>query len=153
MVGELARYELLTTWMIDASAESAWEAIADFERWPSWWTSVQRVDRLEPGSFAIVWKSALAYEVGFTMRVTRSERPWLLEGSTEGELSGTGVCRVTENAGGATRLDYEWKVRTTRAWMNVLAPVARPVFKWSHDRVMQTGGQGLARLLDTRVSM
>jgi hypothetical protein len=32
-------------------------------------------------------------------------------------------------------------------WMNVLAPVAKPVFAWNHDYVMRNGGVGLARLL------
>jgi hypothetical protein len=31
--------------------------------------------------------------------------------------------------------------------MNLLAPVARPIFAWNHDYVMRNGGEGLARLL------
>ena len=46
---------------------------------------------------------------------------------------------------------YEWNVRTARAWMNRLAPVARPVFAWNHDVVMRQGADGLARLLDARL--
>ena len=38
-------------------------------------------------------------------------------------------------------------MHTTRAWMNVLAPIARPIFAVNHDYVMRNGGQGLARLL------
>ena len=33
---------------------------------------------------------------------------------------------------------------TTKAWMNLLAPVARPVFEWNHDWVMARGGEGIA---------
>ena len=39
---------------------------------------------------------------------------------------------------------YEWNVATTKAWMNLLAPVARPVFEWNHDWVMARGGEGIA---------
>jgi hypothetical protein len=35
--------------------------------------------------------------------------------------------------------------------MNVLAPVARPLFAWNHDHVMRSGGEGLARLLGARL--
>jgi hypothetical protein len=35
--------------------------------------------------------------------------------------------------------------------MNLLAPVARPVFKWNHDYVMQRGGEALARRLGARL--
>jgi hypothetical protein len=31
--------------------------------------------------------------------------------------------------------------------MNLLAPVARPIFKWNHDVVMGWGAEGLARKL------
>ena len=31
--------------------------------------------------------------------------------------------------------------------MNLLAPIARPVFAWNHDWVMKRGGEGLSRLL------
>jgi hypothetical protein len=42
---------------------------------------------------------------------------------------------------------YEWNVRTAKAWMNRIAPIARPAFEWNHDAVMRQGGEGLARRL------
>ena len=42
---------------------------------------------------------------------------------------------------------YDWNVVTTKPWMNLLAPVARPLFKWNHDAVMNWGAEGLARRL------
>jgi hypothetical protein len=42
---------------------------------------------------------------------------------------------------------YEWNVTTSKRWMNLVAPVARPVFAWNHDVVMRWGGEGLAREL------
>jgi hypothetical protein len=42
-------------------------------------------------------------------------------------------------------------VATTRRWMSLLAPVARPVFEWNHDWVMARGGEGIARLLGSRL--
>ena len=32
---------------------------------------------------------------------------------------------------------------TTAGWMNLAALIARPLFKWNHDIVMQQGGKGL----------
>jgi hypothetical protein len=46
---------------------------------------------------------------------------------------------------------YEWNVRTTRSWMNLVGPVARPVFRWNHNAVMHRGGEGLANLLGARL--
>ncbi len=67
-----------------------------------------------------------------------------------GELAGTGRWRLFEQDG-VTAVTYEWNVATTKRWMNLLAPIARPVFAWNHDWVMARGGEGLARRLGTRL--
>jgi len=84
------------------------------------------------------------------MRTTRVERPHLMEGEASGELAGTGRWRFFEDRG-VTAVTYEWDVRTTRSWMNSLAPLLKPVFKWNHDVVMGWGGENLARHLGARL--
>ena len=49
--------------------------------------------------------------------------------------------------GGSTRVRYDWRVKTTKPWMNLLAPVARPFFKWNHDVIMGWGEEGLRKRL------
>jgi uncharacterized protein YndB with AHSA1/START domain len=153
----VSRYRFLTTWCLEAPIEPVWEAIHDSARWPQWWRGVEKVVELEPagedgtGQLArYTWKSRLPYELEFEMRTTRVERPHSLEGLASGELEGSGRWRVFER-GGTTAVLYEWDVRTTRQWMNLLAPVARPIFGWNHDYVMRNGAEGLARLLDARL--
>jgi uncharacterized protein YndB with AHSA1/START domain len=153
----VAEYSFLTTWLLDAERERVWEAIWESERWPQWWRGVEEAERLAEGDATgvgqlgrYVWRSRLPYPVRFEMLTTRVERPRLLEGEATGELAGTGRWRLFED-GGATAVIYEWNVHTTRAWMNLLAPVARPVFKWNHDWVMRNGGVGLAGLLGARL--
>jgi uncharacterized protein YndB with AHSA1/START domain len=150
-------YEFLTTWVLEAERERVWEAIYASERWPEWWKGVEEATKLEEGNETgvgqygrYVWKAKLPYRVEFFMRTTRVERPGLLEGQATGELAGTGRWRLFEE-GGVTAVVYEWKVRTTRAWMNLIAPIARPVFKGNHDYVMRNGGRGLAELLGARL--
>jgi hypothetical protein len=150
----VSEYRFLTTWCLAVPIEPIWEAIHDSERWPQWWRGVERVDELDPGGedgigqrARYTWKSRLPYELEFEMRTTRIERPHALEGEASGELAGTGRWRLFEG-NGATAVLYEWDVRTTRPWMNLLAPVARPIFAWNHDYVMRNGAEGLARLLD-----
>ena len=92
------------------------------------------------------WRSKLPYELAFDMRLTRIEPMSLIEGEAIGELTGKGLWRFTEE-GDSTRVRYDWNVKTTKPWMNLLAPVARPIFKWNHDVVMNWGAEGLARKL------
>ena len=97
-----------------------------------------------------VWKAKLPYEVEFFVRSTRVERPHVLEGEASGELAGTGSWRFFEQDG-ITAVVYDWNVRTTKRWMNLIAPLARPAFAANHDHVMRNGGEGLARLLGARL--
>jgi uncharacterized protein YndB with AHSA1/START domain len=149
----MADYEFLTTWCLAAPIERVWDVLYESERWPEWWQGVERVQVIEPGDRDRVgelsrytWRSRLPYRLEFDMRTTRVERPFLVEGQARGELTGEGRWRLFEG-NGATAVTYEWKVETTERWMNVLAPIARPVFGWNHDWVMRRGGQGLARRL------
>jgi hypothetical protein len=79
--------------------------------------------------------------------VLEQDAPHSMRGEATGDLEGTGHWRLFEQAG-VTAVTYEWEVRTTKPWMKLLAPVARPVFEYNHDVVMRWGGEGLARRLD-----
>jgi len=153
----MADYRFLTTWLIEADRERVWDAIYDSESWPEWWPGVLEAEKLEEGDASgvgqygrYVWKSRLPYKLTFHARTTRVEKPHLLEGTVEGELEGTGTWRLYEESG-ATAVLYRWEVRTTKAWMNLLTPVARPIFAVNHDSVMGNGGRGLARRLGARL--
>jgi uncharacterized protein YndB with AHSA1/START domain len=153
----VARYRFLTTWVLEAPREDIFQAIWDSERWPSWWRGVESVVTVEDGDAEgvgslgrYVWRSRLPYRLEFEMRITLVDRPRLMEGQAVGELSGTGRWRLFEEDG-TTAVLYEWDVETTRPWMNLLAPLAKPVFAWNHDTVMRWGGEGLAKLLGTRL--
>jgi uncharacterized protein YndB with AHSA1/START domain len=158
----MPEYRFLTTWCLEAPRDSVWEAIWESERWPEWWRGVVAVQVLTRGEkdgvgqvSRLRWRSKLPYNLDFQMTTTRVEKPRLLEGRAEGELTGVGRWRLFEEGPAAnaqvTAVLYEWNVSTTRRWMNLLAPVARPVFEWNHDWVMRNGGEGMARRLGCRL--
>jgi Polyketide cyclase / dehydrase and lipid transport len=151
-VSRLAGSRFLTTWCLDAPVERVWDAIYAVEEWPRWWRGVELVEKFRHGDdegigsiYRHRWKRVLAYAIGFEMVTTHIKRPHILEGRARGELEGMGRWRLYEGEG--TAVTYEWVVRTTRPWMNVIEPVARPVFVGSHNIVMRWGGESLARLL------
>jgi hypothetical protein len=125
--------------------------------WPQWWRGVERVAELAPGDarrvgsrYRIAWRSRVPYELEFDFVVHRVDEPCCMEGVATGELQGTGVWRLFEQ-GGVTAVVYDWDVTTSKRWMNLLAPVARPVFEYNHDVVMRWGGEGLAQRLGARL--
>ncbi len=153
----MADYAFVTTWRIEAPIERVWDAIYHADRWPSWWKGVESVVEVAAGDKDGVgsvrrytWKSRLPYRLIFEMRATKVERPAALEGKATGELEGTGRWQLSQD-GTITTARYFWNVHTTQAWMNLLAPIARPIFAWNHDVIMRQGGEGLARLLGARL--
>ena len=153
----MTRYRFQTTWLLESPVEPVWDAVYDTSAWPSWWPGVSRVDELVPrgadgvgGISMFTFRSVLPYDLVFEMRSVRVDRHHLMEGVASGELAGTGRWRFFHEAG-TTAVVYEWDVRTTERWMNLLAPVARPAFAWNHDRVMRGGARGLAALLGVRL--
>jgi hypothetical protein len=148
----MADYRFLSTWCLDAPIGTVWDALHAADRYPEWWNGavdVQETARGEPDGVAqsarISWRSRLPYTLDFELRITRLERPYLIEARATGDLEGLGTWRLYEGRG--TAVVYSWNVRTTKAWMNLLGPLVRPALVWNHDLVMRRGASGLAALL------
>jgi hypothetical protein len=152
-------YHFVSTWRIQAPIEKVWEEIFHSEHWPSWWKYVDRVDELDPGDANglgrrqhLVFTTRLPYRLGFDTRVRRVEPPTTLEAVATGELEGVGRWTLAPEPGG-TLVRYDWHVRTTRWWMNLAAPVARPAFTWNHDALMHEAAESLARRLNAELEL
>lgn len=153
----MATYHLVTHWHIEAPLSAAFDTILDSLHWPEWWPGCESVEQLEAGDATgigsvrrYVWRSWLPYRLCFDARATRFEPLLALEANTSGDLEGTGRWSFWEEDGVIT-VRYDWHVRTTKRWMNLVAPVARVVFDRNHHALMQRGAEGLARRLDARL--
>jgi hypothetical protein len=151
------RFSLTTHWHLEAAIDRVWEALVATPEWPSWWRYVHAVEEIEPGGAdglgalrRLTWSSRLPYRLSFLMRASAMRRPTFMEGTAEGDLQGTGRWHL-ESEQSTTRVRYEWTVATTARWMNILAPLLAPAFRWNHDQVMAEGGRGLARYLGVRL--
>jgi uncharacterized protein YndB with AHSA1/START domain len=150
----MAEYHFVTTYEIQAPAEVVWKAISDFRQYPAWSKGIFEASQLEPGHVDGVGarvrykiKGRLPFTLAFDATITRAEPPRVLELQAEGELEGLGRWTLQQNEN-ITTVQYTWNVRTNKRWMNLVAPLARPLFEWNHDGVMREAGQGLARYLD-----
>jgi hypothetical protein len=150
-------YRSVTTWSIEAPIETVCEAISLSLDWPQWWRNVESVEELAPGDVRGVgsvrrytWRGRLPFRLRFDIRVVHAELLKVVEGVASGDVEGRGSWSFTTD-GTVTRARFEWRVRTTPVWMNLLALFARPVFKWNHDGVMRRGGEALARRLNARL--
>ena len=154
----MAQYHFVTTWRVRAPIDQVWQVIRDYQSWPSWWPAIAAARRVRQGDadgvgevVDLVFRTPLGYRLRFRVTAEHVRAPHELDGRAVGELEGVGRWRLAES-GGETVVRYAWDVRTTRWWMNVLAPIARPAFAWNHDRVMASGRAGLRRLLAGRAA-
>jgi len=150
-------YEFVTIWRVKAPVETVWNEIYHSSEWPTWWKGVESVVEVRKGDergvgsvHRYTWKSKLPYRLSFDMQTTRVEPPLLLEGKAIGELEGRGLWRLSTD-GSDTIVRYDWNVTTTKQWMNLLSPIARPLFEWNHNVVMSWGAQGLGKRLGVAV--
>ncbi len=137
-------YRFLTTWLIAAPRAAVWAVLEDAARWPEWWPGVVAMEELEPQRrYRAEWRSFVPYPVRFEFAVDEVDAPVRMLGRASGDLAGAGEWRLFEQDG-LTAVTYDWRVRSAKRWMNVVAPVAKPVFAWNHDWVMRGGGRALA---------
>ena len=147
-------YEFVTVWHFDAPLETVWEEIKNSESWNEWWKGVVSVVEIKKGDAdglggirRSTWKSALPYTLEFDSEIIRIEHLKLIEARAFGELDGNGLWQFFEDGDEKTRVQYDWKVKTTKPWMNFIAPLARPFFRWNHNVIMRWGEEGLKKRL------
>jgi len=147
-------YTLVTVWRIRAPLEMVWGVLSRPERWPTWWPYVKRVEMLSPGNpktgIGLVhrhhWSTCLPYGLRFELEALEIKPFTHVRTRVSGDLVGVGWCR-TRASGPVTLIRFDWHVHTVPRWMNVLSPLARPVFLWNHQRVMAAGERALRGLL------
>src|SRR2546421_10829896 len=138
----MADHNFITLWRFRAPLADVWDLIYRSEDWPSWWRGVERVEKIEPGDSEGVggvqrytWKSKLPYRLAFRMRLTRVEPMSLIEGEAIGALPGSGRWQLTQD-GAATSVRSDWNAATTKPWVTLPAPAARPRVQWNHHALM-----------------
>lgn len=149
----MSEYRFVTTWRLKAPIEAVWERILESEGWPDWWKGVEDVVELVKGDEdglgnlrRYTWKSALPYRLIMDIKSTRFVRHQTIEGVISGDVEGQGNFHFSQE-GEVVTLRYEMTVRTTKLWMGLIAPLAKPLFRWNHHVIMRWGGEGLARSL------
>lgn len=146
-------YRFVTDLRVTAPTEAVYGAIAD-PAWVGAWGDVTRVERCSPGDdtglgacFDATVRAPLGYELTARIETVEAE-PWArLRMVATGSVEGSGLWDLADDGEGGTALRFTWAVRTTERWMDVLAPVARPLFERSHGIVMRNAAVTASRHL------
>lgn len=137
------------TWTVPASRPVVHGVLVDLERYPEWWPQVRAVASLGADDAYVVCRSTLPYTLDLHLHAVRRE-PESLEVAISGDLEGAAAWRLTE-LDGRTRLDFEQEVSVGGGLARV-SPVAGPLLRWNHARMMAGCIDGLRRRVVSRRS-
>jgi hypothetical protein len=145
------RYHFVTEMVLASSPEVVQATLENVTGWPAWWKWARRVEQLNDLPAGAVGaryrndiRTPLLYGFSYVTEIV-AIAPGRIQVSSSGDLQGSGLFAFETSSDGATALSFSWLVETTKWWMNIAGPLARPLFAWNHDRLMTDFAQGLAR--------
>ncbi len=155
--GKLVKvYDWETEWNVDAPLSTVYKVLTTPEVQDKWWPSmkVYRVTQLE----GIPEGRTIEYRVQQAQSVARLVPPFKIIGITADiekerrmrtvvtdDLVGVLETLFYTRPDGGTRIVYHWYVRVHNPVLNVPGFLFTPMFRASHDHVMQEGEAGLQR--------
>jgi len=146
LLDRLNRYRFRAVWRVPAPPGDVLDALHELDAWTRWWPEIRESHRVDDDRAIVRVRSALPYDLHLLL-VRRRDTPTVLEAAIEGDLRGIARFRLHPDGSGSTRMLFEQEVEARKTMMRALAPVARPVFRWNHARMMRSGEQGLARFV------
>ncbi|MFQ5523068.1 MAG: SRPBCC family protein [Acidimicrobiia bacterium] len=151
------RYHFVTEIQLTASPQEVWKALEQSENWPQWWRWLLQAEVLDEGDDEGVGRrvrnrvtTPLGYRLTYVGTATCVVEPSLLEFRATGDLAGTGQLQIAET-GDDTEITFNWMVETTQWWMSLLVPIARRLFAWNHNRLMNDFARGLAATTNSKL--
>ena len=148
----MAEYRFVTHWQFDAPLDHVWAELDAPERYPQWWPSMRVYRGLTPTIHGVgaraerVTKGVLPYTLRYVTTVTHYEPLREIAYDVEGDLTGSGRM-VLDAQGEQTAVVIYWYVATAGFWLNLVAPLLKPLLAWNHNWVMAQGERGLAARL------
>jgi uncharacterized protein YndB with AHSA1/START domain len=142
-----SEYVFVNEWDVDAPQEQVFDALADGRTYPEWWTptylEVETDGPPEPGRVARQrFKGTLPIVLATTTRLTRVDRPNLVEADVGGDLRGNAMWTLT-SLGGTVHVRFDFRVFADRPFLRYLTPILRPLFRWNHRTAMANAVRNL----------
>jgi hypothetical protein len=157
-------YDWDTEWHIDAPLADVYRVMTNPDEQHHWWPSMRvaqttaRADG-QPGGTVV-------YHVQQAQSVARFVRPFVITSVTEdveperrtrsvvsGDLIGILETLFYSRPDGGTHIRYHWYVRVRNPIFNLAGFFATPMFRASHDHVMDEGEAGLNRYMREQAQM
>lgn len=126
--------------------EALWAAITDVEQYRLWWPWLRGFEAqglVVGDAWRCVVQPPLPYTLRFTVTLDEVVEPRLVRATVSGEIVGTARLDIAEDGdGGEMRLTSS--LSPDNRMLRAVASVARPVVRFGHDWVLDTGARQFA---------
>lgn len=152
-------YAFQSVWRLPAAPERCWRELLELRSWQEWWPAIKPSIKGEPWlagplkegtDFWLTVRSPLLYRLRIQLVICTVVPEHSLTVRGSGDLLGTGDADFDLEqtpSGEQTVLRMNWAVQTTKPWMNFLAPLTAPIFRWAHRLIMRDGERRFSRWL------
>lgn len=134
------------TYRFDASPDQFWAAVEDVGSYRRWWPWLRTFDGLAfaPGSrWTCAVQPPVPYRIRFTVDLDTVEPFRMVTVKVSGDILGTASLHVAaDGAGSVVRLVSE--LMPNNRILRAAALVARPIVRFGHDWVLDTGASQFA---------
>lgn len=121
--------------------------LQDLRNYVRWWPEVKSVIPVNKDRAVVLIMGVLPYSLEILMdKEIDDASTGVLRAGLSGDLEGFSSWTVTPEDSGC-RLIYEQHVEVTKRLLQLLAPVARPLFRFNHRLMMSRGEKGLRSYL------
>lgn len=126
-----------------------WRAMAQFDRFPSWWSWLQEFwvkgRGLERGTVLHgIVAPPLPYRMRLDVVLDECVPERRVTAFVHGDLEGVATLVLDDDETGA-RVHAAWTIEMMQRPMRMAARVGRPVLRWGHDRVVYATVDGFRR--------
>jgi hypothetical protein len=127
-----------------------WAAMTDVSSYRAWWPWLSgfEADAFDQGEqWTCVVRPPLPYSLRFTLRLDVVDPPTCAEATVSGDIVGTARVSVRDDGNGGSVARLESQLAPANRFLRGVARVARPVVRFGHDWVLDTGAAQFRRNL------
>ena len=136
-------------WAFPVTSTSLWQQITAVDHYRSWWPWLQRFDAdgfAAGQSWTCVVQPPLPYSLRFTIVLDQVEPSHLVSASVAGDIMGDARLEIADTTAGCEARLVSLLMPGKRL-MRAVTSVARPMVRFGHDWVLDTGARQFASRL------
>jgi hypothetical protein len=131
----------------DVPVDALWRRLSNVDDYRTWWPWLRRfeAEKLAAGER---WRCAvqppLPYLLRFDLVLDAVRDCEQIEATVDGDITGTAIIDLADR-GGATEVRLRSSLAPANRYLRTVAKVARPVVRYGHDWVLDTGARQFGR--------